>query len=286
MDITLPAPNEIAENPDFDNAWQPVPGWRNVDTKALAGTNTRHCEAAKNGDRLCISSAPATKADIKHAQQARARRKGVEAAAPPLNGNCEAGAAQGKYPSIFTRDAACMYNMLAVEVTNRQQTESKGFQNFLMSYHMKTDLRGTQLRLWARITPLPMPAGKLPFPAQRGAIKLTITPLCSTGCVDKPSYSWDGNLMWGGSVDIDPHEETGTTTVQWDGSVPNQVGVKGTDLSKDMAFAPFATFSSSVPETFPTDNSHGLIGGPVYTRCDVAYSPSGWVTSSANAGSS
>ncbi|WP_248512478.1 hypothetical protein [Streptomyces sp. D2-8] len=170
-----------------------------------------------------------------------------------------------------------MYNTLSVEVKDEQQVESKGFQKFLMSYHMKTDLLGTELKLWARITPLPMPAGKIPFPAQPGAIKLTITPMCSTGCKDKPSYDWDGNLMWGGSVDIDPHEETGTTTVQWDGKVPNSSGVKDTDLSQELAFAPYATFSTSVPETFPTDNSQGLIGNPVYTRCDKVYSPSGCV---------
>lgn len=39
----------------------------------------------------------------------------------------------------------------------------------------------------------------------------------SAGCMDKPAYAWSGNLMWGGSYDIDPHEETGTATVQWSG---------------------------------------------------------------------
>ncbi|WP_327323426.1 hypothetical protein OG735_13560 [Streptomyces sp. NBC_01210] len=277
VDITLPAPNDKAVNPAFDNSWQPVPGWGSIETKKLVGVNERHCQPAGNGNQLCITSSPATKADITKAKESRGRLKGIRAAAPPLNDTCEVGATQGKYVSIFTRDAACMYNKLSVEVTDEQQTESKGYQEFLMSYHMKTAMTGIDLKLWARITPLPMPAGKVPFPAQPGAIKLTITPMCSAGCVDKPSYAWDGNLMWGGSYDIDPHEETGTATVKWSGGVPDESGKKDRDLSQDMAFAPFATFSTSVPETFPTDKSHGLIGNPVYARCDMVYSPAGCV---------
>ncbi|MFJ6573349.1 hypothetical protein ACIQNU_38650 [Streptomyces sp. NPDC091292] len=278
VDITLPAPNDTATNPAFDNSYQPVPGWGGVETKNLAAGTERHCGPTKDGNQLCLTSSPATGADIAKAKESRARLEGAQAAAaPPLNEICEVGAPQGKYLSIFTRDAACMYNKLSVEVTDEQQIESKGYQEFLMSYHMKTDLAGSQLKLWARITPLPMPAGKLPFPAQPGAIKLTISPQCSAGCMDKPSYAWDGNLMWGGSYDIDPHEETGTATVQWSGGVPDELGKKDSQLSQDMAFAPFATFSTSVPETFPTDNSHGLIGNPVYARCDMVYSPAGCV---------
>jgi hypothetical protein len=63
--------------------------------------------------------------------------------------------------------------------------------------------------------------------------------------------------MWGGSYDIDPHEETATATVQWSGGVPDESGKKDSDLSQALAFAPYATFSTSVPETFPTDNSQG-----------------------------
>lgn len=80
-------------------------------------------------------------------------------------------------------------------------------------------------------------------------------------------------MMWGGSYDIDPHEETGTATVQWSGGVKDELSTKDADLKQDMAFAPYATFSTSVPETFPTDNSSGFIGSPVYTRCDMVYSP-------------
>lgn len=116
------------------------------------------------------------------------------------------------------------------------------------------------------------PVGLLP-----GAIKLTISPQCSTGCKDKPAYNWSGNLMFGGSGDIDNHEETGTATVQWDGAVKDENSKKDKDRRQDLAFAPFATFSTSVPETFPTDDSHGLIGGPVYIRCDKVHSPAGCV---------
>ena len=279
VDITLPAPNKDAPAPDFDTSWQPVPGWGSVETSQLAGAKEqhRHCQPAGSDSQLCITSSPATKADVRKAEESQSHLNSIQAAAPPLNDTCEVGSTQGEYLSIFTRDAACMYNKLYVEVTDEQQTESKGYQEFLMSYQMQTDLAGTEMKLWARITPLPMPAGKVPFPAQPGAIKLTITPLCSAGCVDKPSYAWDGNLMWGGSYDIDPHVETGTATVQWDGNVPNASGKKDKDLSQDMAFAPYATFSTSVPETFPTDNSQGLIGNPVSARCDMVYSPTGCV---------
>ncbi|MEV0982602.1 hypothetical protein [Streptomyces sp. NPDC049915] len=277
VDITLPAPNKSAADPAFDNTWQPVPGWGTVNTKPFAATTERHCTPAKSGNLLCITSSPATLADLSKAKESRARLKGIRTAAPPLNDTCEAGASQGSYLSIFTRDSACMYNKTSVEVTDEQQTESKGYQEFLMSYHMKTDMVGTELKLWARVTPLPMPAGKIPFPAQPGAIKLTISPQCSAGCADKPAYAWDGNLMWGGSYGIDPHEETGTATVKWSGGVPDESGTKDKDLSQDMAFAPYATFSTSVPETFPTDKSQGFIGNPVYTRCDMVYSPAGCV---------
>ncbi|MFA3874072.1 hypothetical protein ABS735_10345 [Streptomyces sp. MMCC 100] len=44
-----------------------------------------------------------------------------------------------------------------------------------------------------------------------------------------------------------------------------------------MAFAPYATFSTSVPEAMPTDNSQGLIGAPIWVRCDTVYSAAGCV---------
>jgi hypothetical protein len=150
-----------------------------------------------------------------------------------------------------------MYGKFSVQVTDDAGLEEKGYQEFLYSSHMSTALTGTEQKLWARVTPLPMPAGHLPFPAQPGAIKLTISPQCSAGCTDKPSYAWDGQLMWGGSYGIDPHEETATATVQWSGGVPDESGKRDSDLSQALAFAPYATFSTSVPETFPTDNSQG-----------------------------
>lgn len=65
--------------------------------------------------------------------------------------------------------------------------------------------------------------------------------------------------------------------MQWSGEVPNASGTKDSDLSQDMGFAPYATFSTSVPKTAPTDNTQGLIGNPVYTRCDKVYAPAGCV---------
>ncbi|MEV7004150.1 hypothetical protein AB0N62_41935 [Streptomyces sp. NPDC093982] len=275
VDITLPAPKRDAPDPAFDTSWQPVPGWGSVQTRDAAGE--RHCEATAQGDRLCIAWEPATKEDFEAARESRARLKSTRAANPPLHDSCEVGATQGTYLSIFTRDKACMYGKFSVQVTDEAGLEEKGYQEFLYSSHMSTALTGTELKLWARVTPLPMPAGHMPFPAQPGAIKLTISPQCSAGCADKPSYAWDGNLMWGGSYDIDPHEETATATVQWSGGVPDESGKKDSDLSQALAFAPYATFSTSVPETFPTDNSQGFLGNPVFVRCDMVYSPAGCV---------
>lgn len=280
VDIILPAPDKTAADPDHDNFPQPVPGWGSVDApKSVKADSGEHCESAGGGkSRLCMASRPATKDDIADARDSRTKLKSSRALDPPLIDECETGAAEGRYLSIFKRGQACLYNVISFEVTDQQQTESKGYQEFLMSYHMETDLAGTQMKLWARVTPLPhLPAGKIPFPAQPGAIKMTLSPQCQQGCMDKPSYDWSGKLMWGGSYDIDSHEETGTETIQWSGGVKDDQSKKDSDLRQDVPIYPFAQFSTSVPETFPTDNSQGPAGNPVYMRCDMVYSPAGCV---------
>lgn len=73
VDITLPAPQKKAPAPDFDTSWQPVPGWTSVDTNKRSQGSKRHCEPAKNGGQLCITSAPATKAEIIAAKESQAR---------------------------------------------------------------------------------------------------------------------------------------------------------------------------------------------------------------------
>ncbi|MFE6157103.1 hypothetical protein [Streptomyces sp. NPDC057889] len=282
VDIVLPAPDPNAADPAFDTRWQTgLPGWGPTGSRAIAKAGSdRHCESAGSGKtQLCFTTMPASEVDIKKAAESRAKLRSSRTLASSLIPDCDDpdGTPAGDIGSSAKRDQACLYNKVAVEVTDEAGLESKGYQLFLMSYQMQTDLAGTEIKLWARVTPLPMPAGKTPFPAQPGAIKLTLSPQCSAGCMDKPAYDWSGNLMWGGSYDIDPHEETGTATVQWSGGVKDELSTKDADLKQDMAFAPYATFSTSVPETFPTDNSSGFIGSPVYTRCDMVYSPAGCV---------
>ncbi|QKW51491.1 hypothetical protein [Streptomyces buecherae] len=281
VDIKLPAPNKDAPNPQHDATWQPVPGWQSYEKPssqarptAPAASERRHCQpaGAQSTKQLCIGSRPVTEADWARIEQARTAQR-VTRAAGPLNPNCETG---GKYLSIFTRDAACMYHIWSVEVTDQTGQESSGYQEFFTAYHMKTSMTGNEMQLWSRIRPLPVEVGKVPFPAIPGAIKLTLVPQCSTGCSEKPYYSWDGNLMWNGSGDIDPHEETGTTTVKWDGKVSG-AEKWDSERSTKMAFAPYATFSTSVPEAMPTGESQGLIGGPIWVRCDTVYSAAGCV---------
>ncbi|MFA3874071.1 hypothetical protein ABS735_10340 [Streptomyces sp. MMCC 100] len=224
VDIKLPAPDKDAPNPVHDTTWQTVPGWESYGEQtsrarsAATDGSERHCQpaGAESTKQLCMDSRPVTDADLARIEQARSAQRTTRAAGP-LNPSCEA---NGKYLSAFTRDAACMYHIWSVEVTDQTNQESSGYQEFFTAYHMKTSMTGDEMQLWSRIMPLPVEVGKVPFPAIPGAIKLTLVPQCSTGCSEKPYYSWDGNLMWNGSGDIDPHVETGTTTVKWDGRFP------------------------------------------------------------------
>ncbi|MFD5557657.1 hypothetical protein ACFWIA_27925 [Streptomyces sp. NPDC127068] len=280
VDIKLPAPNKDAPNPEHDTTWQPVPGYQSYERgpalSSAAADSKRHCQPAggESAMQLCIGSRPATAADLEKIERARSAQRTPRAAAAPLNPSCETGT---KFLSAFTRDAACMYHIWSVEVTDENGTDSSGYQEFFTAYHMKTSMVGNEMQLWSRITPLPVAAGKVPFPAIPGAIKLTLAPQCSTGCLDKPSYSWDGNLMWNGSGDIDRHEETGTATVKWDGKVPGTAVKWDSDRSAKLAFAPYATFSTSVPKAMPTGKSQGVIGEAIRVRCDTVYSAAGCV---------
>ncbi|MDI3420581.1 hypothetical protein [Streptomyces luteolus] len=281
VDIILPAPDKAAPNPAHDDSWQPMPGWGTVDWSNPARKTTKpereeHCETSTDGkSEKCLNTRPATKDDLEVAEEARSKMKSTRALTPPLHAECE-DVSVGKYLSLLKRDRACMYQVLDVSLKDKATNQEEHFQRFLTSYQMQTDMAGKSIQLWSRLTPMPMPEGKKPFPAQPGAIKLTISPQCE-GCEDKPSYDWSGQLMWGGSFDIDPHEETGTETLTWSGAVTDAASTKDIKRTLMMSFAPYGQFSTSVPGNWDVSESHGQIGNPAYVRCDTVYTKPGCV---------
>ncbi|MFB6877290.1 DNRLRE domain-containing protein [Streptomyces sp. NPDC056323] len=190
------------------------------------------------------------------------------------------------WPSLFTRNEACLFGTLEFTVERKDAPGIKYTQLFETVYAVHTARDSHEIRTWFQVTPWNKPSPNLPFTNKPGVLDMDIRSLCaSDGCDDADKirpYTCTGDPEWSGPGTIDNHTTTCEATHTWNGKTVN--AVKGTSYTDDLSHSMKLTFGWG--GKFDTTMFEGelekvsdAISPDLPISCDDVYKPTGCVIS-------
>ncbi|MFJ5289442.1 DNRLRE domain-containing protein [Streptomyces sp. NPDC088348] len=191
------------------------------------------------------------------------------------------------WPSLFTRNDACMFGTLTFSVSRMDAPGIEYTQNFETVYAVHTARDSQEVKTWFQVTPWSRPSPGLPFTSKPGVLDMDIRSLCtSDGCDDadkiKP-YTCTGDPDWSGPGTLDNHTTTCEATHQWNGKTVNDVN--GTGFTEDVShsmqlgFGWGGKFNTSMFEEDDLEKISDAISPELVIACDDVYKPKGCVMS-------